>query len=277
MRSRIELAWLATCAAGLLAAAGLGAPARAALPGATGAAHAAGSVPDDVAVQQAITAVRKDPLMGGLHTVKTLHWLDKQHDKERSAPQPWLQRLLEWIAAFARWLAGSARALVIVAATIGVALLAIVIVRALRRSAAHELRGEHAPPTHVRGLNIQPEELPDDVARAARSVWARGDRRGAMVLLYRALLSRLVHNYRVAIRDSSTEGDCQRLAAQVLASAPRDYVARFIASWQRAMYATVWPGEADFEQLCAGFEQALPMPASPGAAGTATTPAGPRT
>lgn len=269
MRSRIDHACVAMCVVGLLAAAGIDTPARAAPANATGAAYAAGSVPDDVAVQKAITAVRQDPLMGGLHTVKRLHWLQKENETKRSQAQPWLVRLLEWLGAFARWLAGSARALVITAAVIGVALLAIVIVRALRRSGARDLPGGDAPPAHVRGLNNQPEELPDDVGRAARSVWARGDRRGAMVLLYRALLSRLVHNYRVAIRDSSTEGDCQRLAAQVLASAPRDYVARFIVSWQRAMYATAWPAEADFEQLCADFEQALPMPAA--------TAVGPRT
>jgi hypothetical protein len=273
MLSRIELACLAMCALGLLAAAGLCAPARA---GPASAAHAAGSVPDDADVQGAITAVREGPLMGGLHTVKRLHWLQKESAEEKSRPRPWLLRLFEWLGDFARWLAGSARALVITAAVIGVALLAIVIVRALRRSGARALPGVDAPPTHVRGLNIQPEELPDDVARAARGVWARGDRRGAMVLLYRALLSRLVHSYRVAIRDSSTEGDCQRLAAQVLAAAPRAYVAGFIASWQRAMYATVWPGEPDFEQLCAGFEQALPvLPAAPASRGAAASPAGP--
>jgi Domain of unknown function (DUF4129) len=259
MRSRLDRNRVAICAVGILAAAGIDTQVRA----------APRSVPDDAAVQQAITAVRQDPLMGGLHTVKRLHWLQKEREKKQTQAQPWLVHLLEWLGAFARWLAGSARALVITAAVIGVALLAIVIARALRRSGARDLPGEDAPPTHVRGLNIQPEELPDDVARAARSVWARGDRRGAMVLLYRALLSRLVHNHHVAIRDSSTEGDCQRLAAQALASAPRDYVARFIASWQRAMYARVWPAEADFEQLCAGFEQALPMPTA--------TAVGPRT
>jgi hypothetical protein len=262
MRSRIERSWLAMCAVGLLATAGL----------ATQAGAAPGSVPDDADVQEAITAVREGPLMGGLHTVKRLHWVDKEQEQKQSKPRPWLLRLLEWLTAFARWVAGSARALVITAAVIGVALLAIVVVRALRRSGAHRLPGEDAPPTHVRGLNIEPEELPDDVARAARSVWARGDRRGAMVLLYRALLSRLVHNYRVAIRDSSTEGDCQRLAAQVLAAAPRAYVARFIASWQRAMYATMWPDEPDFEQLCAGFEHALPVAAAPAEGGGAAVP-----
>jgi len=86
-----------------------------------------------------------------------------------------------------------------------------------------------------------------------------------------------VHNYRLPIRDSSTEGDCERLAAQVLARAPREYVARFIASWQRAMYATVWPAEPDFEQLCAGFEQALPVAVAPGGTGAAATAGGPHT
>lgn len=262
MRLRVDRACLVMCAFMLLAAG------QVANAGSDDAAQRAGSVPDDVAVQKAITAVRQDPLMGGVHMVKRLHWLDSDKPERRSHLQPWLVRLIEWIAAFARWLAGSARALVIVAAVIGAALLAIVIVRALRRSGAGTLRDEAEPPTHVRGLDIRPDELPEDVARAARTVWGRGDRRGAMVLLYRAVLSRLVHGYRVPIRDSSTEGDCQRLATKVLASAAQGYVAHFIGSWQRAMYAAVWPGELDFEQLCAGFEQALPTQAAGAVAGS---------
>ena len=160
MRSRIDQACLVMWAVGLFAAAGLVAPARSA-PAQSApdrGAHAAGSVPDDADVQEAITKVRADPLMGGLHTVKRLHWLEKASADKPSQPQPWLERLVDWIAAFARALAGSARALVVTAAVIGVALLTIVIVRALRRSGARALPGEDAPPTHVRGLNIQPEE-----------------------------------------------------------------------------------------------------------------------
>ncbi|HLQ11834.1 MAG TPA: DUF4129 domain-containing protein [Steroidobacteraceae bacterium] len=246
--------------------------------GATGAARAdalpplivvdnsAASVPDDRAVQKAIAALQKDPLMGGMHREQRLHWR-KQDPAKPSSPQPWMKRLGEWIIAGAQWLAGNVRALLIVATVVGAAMLAVLIARSWRRGGAIETAEGEAPPTHVRGLDIRPDELPEDVARAARHVWERGDQRGAMILLYRALLSRLVHRYHAAIRDSSTEGDCLRQAARTLTAAPLDYVSQFIACWQRAMYAAIWPEPADFEQLCAGFDAALPMPPESAAEG----------
>ena len=52
--------------------------------------------------------------------------------------------------------------------------------------------------------------------RGCAALWDRGDHRAALALLYRGLLSRLVHVHRVPIRDSSTEGDCLALAARCL-------------------------------------------------------------
>jgi len=221
--------------------------------------NTAASVPDERAVLKAIAALQNDPLMGGMHREQRLHWR-KQDPAKPSPPQPWMTRLMEWIIAASQWLARNVRALLIVATVVGAAMLAVLIARSWRRRGRIETAEGEPPPTHVRGLDIRPDELPEDVARAARHVWERGDRRGAMILLYRALLSRLVHRYHAAIRDSSTEGDCLRQAARSLAAAPLDYVSRFIASWERAMYAAIWPEPADFEQLCAGFEAALPMP-----------------
>jgi hypothetical protein len=220
---------------------------------------ATAAVPDDSDVQKAITALRQDPLMGGTHRAQTLHWRKQEAEQPGKTP-PWLERLLAWIFAAAQWLARNARALVIVAAVVGAAMLAIVIWRSWSPRGRRERAEQSAPPTHVGGLDIRPAELPDDVARAARSLWERGDRRGAMVLLYRALLSRLVHGYHTAIRDSSTEGDCLRQAARALPAAALAYVAQFVASWQRAMYAAIWPEPSDFERLCAGFEASLPVP-----------------
>ena len=250
----------------LLLALGASAALRAdasALVGTAGSAAAA--VPDDEAVQKAIAALRSDPQMGGTQREQKLHWRERKSEAPGKV-QPWLRRLLDWFIAAAQWVTRSARALVIVAAALGAALLAVVILRALRGGSRIETPAGAPPPTHVRGLDIRPEELPQDVSRAARNLWERGERRGAMILLYRAVLSRLVHRYNAAIRDSSTEGDCLRLAAGALAAAPLDYVARFVGCWQRAMYAASWPGAADFETLCAGFEAALPAPVESAAA-----------
>jgi Domain of unknown function (DUF4129) len=253
------------CFVMLALAANAAAPADA-VPQASAVADAAVSVPDDSAVQGAIAALREDPLMGGTHRVQRLHWRTKESE-EPAKPQPWLRRVVEWIIAAAQWLARNMRALLIVATALGAAMLAVLISRNWRRHSRIEIPEDQPPPTHVRGLDIRPDELPEDVGRAARHLWERGDRRGALILLYRALLSRLVHRYHAAIRDSSTEGDCLRQAARKLPAAPLNYVSRFVACWQRAMYAASWPEPADFEQLCAGFEAALPAPLAGAAAG----------
>src|SRR6185295_7845985 len=92
------------------------------------------------------------------------------------------------------------------------------------------------PPTHVRDLDIRPETLPPDIGAAARALWDAGDRRAALALLYRGLLSRLIHVHRLPIRDSSTEGDCLELAARHLTDTRRQYAAALIRAWQRFVY-----------------------------------------
>jgi hypothetical protein len=216
-----------------------------------------GSVPDDDAVQDAIAALRKDELMGGFTQERRLHWRDRSKPVREADPSA-IRRLLEWLGSFARWVASGARAVVVVLAVIGAGLLGVLVVRAWRRGRVPVLAANETPPTHVRGLDIRPDELPADVPAAARALWARGDAHGALVLLYRALLSRLVHEHRAAIRDSSTEGDCLREARRCLQPAPLAYVAGLVACWQRARYAAALPDAQRLEALCAGFDAALP-------------------
>ena len=85
------------------------------------------------------------------------------------------------------------------------------------------------PPSHVRELDIRPESLPDDIGAAALAVWERGEQRAALALLYRGLLSRLVHAHGVPIRASSTEGDCLALAQSRLAAGSAQYAARLVS------------------------------------------------
>jgi len=96
------------------------------------------SVPDDSAVQNAIEALRQDPLMGGTHRVQRLHWRTKETE-EPAKPRPWLRRVVEWIIAAAQWLARNVRALLIVATVLGAAMLAVLISRHWRR---HGPRGD---------------------------------------------------------------------------------------------------------------------------------------
>ena len=80
-------------------------------------------------------------------------------------------------------------------------------------------------------------------------------------LLYRGLLSRLVHVHLVPIRDSSTEGDCLSLASRHLKDEERKtYVASLVRLWQRAVYGGEQVPTESVLALCDGFARALDQP-----------------
>jgi len=109
----------------------------------------------------------------------------------------------------------------------------------------------------VQDLDIRPESLPDNIGAAAQTLWDSGDHRGALSLLYRGLLSRLVHVHNIPIRDSSTEGDTLRLTATRLGEDKRNYVTRLVRIWQHAVYGGQPPEEGSLYDLCDEFSPAL--------------------
>jgi hypothetical protein len=156
-----------------------------------------------------------------------------------------------------RWVAEGSRVFVWVVLGLLLLLLLVYVTRFFKALPKTPRRSESAP-THVRELDIRPESLPDDVGGAAWELWGRGDHRAALALLYRGLLSRLVHAYATPIQSSSTEGECLELARARLPQEPGEFAARLIRVWQRAVYGG---REAEVEEvrlLCEQF--ALRMP-----------------
>jgi hypothetical protein len=217
--------------------------------------HAEGPPPSAVEIATAIEAVKKDPNLNTEMTVKTLRWIGKRKPAAKS-PE-WA--LFAWLREFVRWFERSARLLMWALVAILAAWLATFIVRLVRGRAPRQRADDgFVAPTHVRDLDIRPEALPPNIGAAARALWDRGQHRAALALLYRGLLSRLVHKYRVPIRDSSTEGDCLALAADHLAEASRrDYASQLIRIWQRAVYGSQDPTSTAFYELCDAFAQTL--------------------
>jgi hypothetical protein len=83
-------------------------------------------------------------------------------------------------------------------------------------------------------------------------------------LLYRGLLSRLVHVYKVPIKDSSTEGDCITLASRHLDNEERKiYVSSLVRVWQRAVYGGEDIPTETVATLCDGFSRAMDPPPAP--------------
>jgi hypothetical protein len=211
--------------------------------------------PGDADVARALALVKIDPNLASERTIKTLRWkTTDESDVERDTSIPsWLR----WLVNLFRWIDQSARFLVWVAAG-GLALMLIAyIFRIVGARGIGSATAISVAPTHVRDLDIRPESLPADVGGTARALWDRGDHRAALSLLYRGLLSRLVHVHHVPIRDSSTEGDCLSMAAGHLAQRKQDYTVLLVRVWQRFVYGGERVEPATVYALCHDFAPAL--------------------
>lgn len=256
MRSRPDSRTPFRAAALALAALLAAAPLRAAPP-------PAGQVPSLDRVDAAVKALKQDPNLGGTHKQRALHWVN-----ERSPPVRHNGAWIGWIAGLFGWLAETSRFLFWGAIAVLVGFLAIFLVRLLRTLPARASTARFTLPTHVRDLDIRPESLPDDIGAAARRLWQEGERRSALALLYRGLISHLVHVHGVPIRGSSTEGECLALAASRLDESPRRYASRLIKIWQLAVYGGREPPAEAVFALCDEFAGALPAHMSAGASAT---------
>jgi hypothetical protein len=246
VRSRIERHAAAAIVATLVIAAN--ALSSAAQP----VARAAAATPGRKEIARAIDAVKADPNLATERTIKTLRW------KTSTAPQrtrKW-PGWLSWITGFFTWIGESVRMIVWLAAAGLAGLLVVYLSRIARTRLGSSGDDTFVAPTHVRDLDIRPESLPDDIGAAARQLWDRGDQRAALALLYRGMLSRLAHVHRVAIHDSSTEGDCLALAAAQL-PARSEYFTRLVRAWQRLGYGHEAVDSAAVYGLCDEFDAAL--------------------
>jgi hypothetical protein len=216
------------------------------------AAEPASRAPDKSQIARAIDTVKADPNLATERTMRTLRWAGESRPRPNDAPTSfgWLMELLGWFAQ-------SARVLVWVAVALLAGLLAIYLVRLIRSRSPSNKVNRAIAPTHVQDLDIRPESLPDNIGAAARKLWDSGEHRAALSLLYRGVLSRLVHVHNVPIRDSSTEGDCLRLTATRLREEQRNYLALLIQVWQHAVYGGQQPETASLYTLCDGFAPAL--------------------
>lgn len=222
-------------------------------------AHGVAAAPSDAEIARALDQVRADPNLAVERTIKMLRWKNAETSKTSRA-----SRWFPWLAGFFRWLDQSARVLVWCAAALLAGLVVRWLLRVFRARAGGRDERPYVAPTHVRDLDIRPESLPDDIGTAARALWDRGERRAALALLYRGLLSRLAHVHGVPIRDSSTEGECLALAARHLTDPRTEYAARLVRVWQRAVYGHQDVQGGIVHGLCDDFAAALDASALPG-------------
>jgi len=217
------------------------------------------AAPARAEIERVLATIKADPNLATERTIKTLRWTTTHAASERPG---WIA----WIAELFRWIEQSARVLVWCAVILLAGFLVVSCMRMIRSYRRRDRREVFVAPTHVRDLDIRPETLPADVGAAARALWDGAERRAALALLYRALLSRLAHVHRVPIRDSTTEGDCLALTAR-LAARPHAYASHLVGVWQRFTYGRQEVATASVHELCDGFAAALDATTGSAAAG----------
>ena len=203
-------------------------------------------------IAQATEQLRKDTNLGIERKQRSLRWNEPTRKSDEDIPG-WL----EWFQNLVQWFTRSAEAMVWVVAAILASFIAIYILRLIRDRKASASARTFMAPSHVRDLDIRPESLPADIGAAALTLWEGGEHRRALALLYRGLLSRMVHVHQAPVRDSTTEGECIDLARRCLPAASRDYAALLVTTWQRAVYGDLTPDTEQVRTLCAGFAVSL--------------------
>lgn len=244
MRSRARATWLAMVLAWCI-----GTMAALALPSSAVAALA------EDEILNALDEVGADPNISPERTIRTLKWLGDDDEPEQRERAGWLS----WLEGLFQWIGSASRLLIWIGIVLFIGLLALFLKRAF--SGISYTQQPHAPdaPTHVQEMDIRPESLPDDIGGEALALWEGKDHRAALALLYRGLLSRLVHSHGVPIRESTTEADCLRLAVPRLHAEIAEYTSSLVRVWQHAVYGAREPSEDIVRTLCARFDRSFPL------------------
>lgn len=124
--------------------------------------------------------------------------------------------------------------------------------QAFGRRLPHPTRRRKVPPALLFGLEVAPESLPDDVAAEAERLWPTQPRQ-ALGLLYRALLSRLLHDFQLPLNASHTEGEMLQAVRTLGHPELMHYAETLNRHWQNLAYGHQPLAEPRWNELCAGW------------------------
>ncbi|UCJ18655.1 DUF4129 domain-containing protein [Pseudomonas sp. MM211] len=107
----------------------------------------------------------------------------------------------------------------------------------------------HESPNQLFGLEVLPQSLPDDVASTAERLW-QDDPRAALGLLYRALLSRLIHDHKLPLKSSHTEAEVLPLVDGLDDPELSNFSQTLTRHWQNLAYGHRLPPTEARPALC---------------------------
>lgn len=110
-------------------------------------------------------------------------------------------------------------------------------------------------PKQLFGLTITPDSLPTDILLEFEKLWQQGNTRQALSLLYRALLSYLVHQYQVPLKSSHTEGEVVKLASLLQIPPVTTFTEQLTNQWLLLAYGHHSLDLTQKQQLTQGWQQ----------------------
>jgi hypothetical protein len=107
-------------------------------------------------------------------------------------------------------------------------------------------------PQQAFGLDLNRETLPADIATSAERLW-QSNPREALGLLYRALLSHLLHDFNIALKAADTEGQVLARVEHLQQPALLAFSKNLTGHWQNMAYGHRLPPAHLQQELCDGW------------------------
>lgn len=112
-------------------------------------------------------------------------------------------------------------------------------------------------PDMLFGLDVRPESLLNAPDQASMELFAAGRQRESLSLLYRAALSRLIHDYQVQLHPSLTELECEKRVARQGKTVQSSYFRHLTFCWIRSAYGHEVLDQALHHSLTQGWKEAF--------------------
>jgi len=176
--------------------------------------------------------------------------------KDGKAPQ-WLKTLLGWLNG--QHLNGLAKAIEVLLWAVVIGAVGWLIWRyreflqtfVSRRPRLPE-RIKRPVPQQAFGLDLSKETLPDDIAASAEQLW-QTQPRAALGLLYRALLSHLLHDFNLTLKPADTENEVLAQVAHLQRPELLAYSHLLTRHWKNMAYGHRVPATHLQQELCEGW------------------------
>ncbi|KRW70752.1 hypothetical protein AO741_05455 [Pseudomonas sp. TTU2014-105ASC] len=117
-------------------------------------------------------------------------------------------------------------------------------------------------PTQLFGLDVAPESLPSDIPGEVERLWQHAPR-AALALLYRGLLSRLLHDFQLPLKAAYTEGEVLQHVHQLQHEALSRFAEHLTRHWQAQAYGHQPASQAARDQLCGDWRALFSREAKP--------------